>query len=133
LEIILELILSFIGELLLQITVEMLAELGFQTSRNKFKHRASNPYLAFTGYCIIGGLVGWISLLAFPHLFIDNETLVYVNLIATPVVAGLIMSFIGRMRAKKGSELIRLDSFLYGFAFAFCMALVRFYFASANV
>lgn len=34
---------------------------------------------------------------------------------------------LGRMRRRQGKELIRLDSFMYGFVFALAMTLIRFF------
>jgi hypothetical protein len=126
-EIILEFIFSFLGELILQIIAELLIESGFHGLANIVKSRKDrNPYLAFIGYCLLGTIVGFISLAIFPALFITGETFVLINLLVTPVLAGLAMSAIGRWRTKKGKNIIRLDSFIYGFSFALCMALVRY-------
>lgn len=48
------------------------------------------------------------------------------SLLITPLLAGLSMSGIGVLRERKGKTIIRLDSFSFGFIFAFGMALVRF-------
>ena len=39
------------------------------------------------------------------------------------------MVLVGRVRQKKGQNLVRLDRFGYAFVFAFAMALVRFIWA----
>lgn len=128
-EIIFELFFSIIGELLLQLLAELLIELGFHGLAETIVERKDrNPYYAFFGYCILGVIVGLISLLIFPVLLLAGNALGTINLIVTPTIAGFLMSFIGWLRRKHGQELIRLDSFMYGFAFAFCMALTRYSF-----
>lgn len=133
-EIILEIIFSFFGEFLLQILAELLIEFGFQSLVNTIIERKErNPYLAFIGYCLLGLIVGAISIAIFPVLFIEGKTLILINLGITPIFAGFAMSALGKWRSKRDKELIRLDTFLYGFAFAFCMALVRFGFGDVSV
>lgn len=78
------------------------------------------------GYGIFGAIVGAISLWLLPALFISVEWLRIVNLMATPLVAGLMMERLGAWREKKDQETIRLDTFAYGFIFALAMALIRF-------
>ena len=85
-----------------------------------------NPLLAGLGYCLLGLVVGGLSLLVFPNSFVRSERFHGINLVITPLLAGLVMAGIGRLRANRGEPLIRLDSFAYGFTFAFAMAAVRF-------
>jgi hypothetical protein len=131
-EVIFEFLFSVIGEFLLQITVEVLIELGFNGVANALSERKKrNPYLAFVGYCIFGAIAGAVSLWIVPHQIIESETTyALVNLFFTPIIAGLLMSFMGYVRKSKGKEIIRLDSFLYGFTFAFFMALIRYNFGT---
>jgi hypothetical protein len=51
------------------------------------------------------------------------------NLFLTPAAVGALMVLLGRARARKGQDLVRLDRFGYAFLFAFVMALVRFMWA----
>ena len=83
-------------------------------------------FLAAIGYCLLGLFLGGLSLLVFPEPFVRSERFPGVNLIITPALTGLAMSSIGRLREKQGKYTIKLDSFVYGFLFAFAMALVRF-------
>ncbi len=130
-ELIFEFIFSIFGELLLQIIVEVLIELGFNGVASTIQNRKErSPLLAFIGYCIIGGLAGALSLWIVPHQVIESETFALLNLFITPIIAGLLMSYIGYLRKRRGKDIIRLDSFIYGFTFAFSMALVRYYFGA---
>jgi hypothetical protein len=129
-EIIFEVLFQFLGELLLQIVVQLLVELGFHSLENSIRRRP-NPALATIGYILWGLMAGGLSLWAFPYSIIEDPTLRLLNLIATPVTLGCLMTLIGRFRARKGQDLVRLDQFGYAFVFAFAMAFVRFVWAAA--
>ena len=130
-ELILEVILQFFFELFLQILAEIFCELGLRPFAEMFQRKQiRNPWLASIGYFLVGAAVGGISLLFFKSTLIQNPSLRIVNLIVTPVLAGLVMLSIGWLRQKRGQYLVRLDRFGYGFIFAFGMALVRFMYAT---
>ena len=126
-ELIAEFLVQFVLEFLLQIFGELLIELGLRSLGEPFVHREQrNPILAAVGYCVLGFIMGGLSLLIFPKSFVRSERFHGINLIITPVLAGLVMGLIGRLRELKGKTVIRLDSFLYGFLFALAMASIRF-------
>lgn len=128
-EIIFELLFEIIGEILIQIIFELLFEFGFYSVLEiRKKRKARNPFIAFIGYLIVGAAIGGISLFIFPESFISNSKYKILNLIMTPLLAGAVMSFMGWWRRKYDQEIIRLDKFLYGYAFALSMAIVRFLF-----
>ena len=128
-EIILEFVLGFVLEFVLQVFGELLVELGLRSLAEPFREReARNPFLAFAGYALLGVIVGVLSLLIFPHSFVRSAKLHGISLFITPTLAGLVMSGVGWLRRRQGRTVIRLDSFSYGFIFAFAMALVRFLF-----
>lgn len=120
-------IVQFLGELLLQAFGELIAELIGRSLKEPFRRpEPIHPSLAAIGYGILGAIAGAISLWVLPSLFISAEWLRIVNLIATPLVAGLMMDRLGAWREMKNQETIRLDTFAYGLVFALSMALVRF-------
>jgi hypothetical protein len=125
---VLELILGFFGELLLQLVLEMLAELGLRSVRESFRPQP-NPVLALIGYLLLGLIGGGLSLLLAPH-FLIAQGLRMLNLAFAPVLAGLAMTALGAWRSGRGQELMRLDRFLYGYCFALAVAAVRFQFAA---
>ncbi|HEX7332600.1 MAG TPA: hypothetical protein VF290_13940 [Pyrinomonadaceae bacterium] len=130
-EIIGELLLQLILEVLLQVLGELLAEVGLRSFAEPFvKREERNPILAGIGYCLLGLIFGGLSLLIFPDAIVRSERFHGINLLITPVLAGLAMSAFGHLLKRQGKTLIRLDSFIYGFLFAFMMALVRFVFTS---
>src|SRR5262245_32000165 len=128
-EIIFEIMLQFLGELLLQAFFQIATELGLHSLANTFQKRR-NPWLSTLGFTLWGLMAGGISLWIFPTSVIANPVLRQVNLVATPVALGLVMMLIGKIRLKKGQQLVRLDQFGYAFMFAFTMALIRFIWAT---
>lgn len=120
-----EIILQFLGELLLQVLIEGLAELGIHSLSNVFK-KPKNKLLSLIGYCLWGAIAGGLSLLIFSTSFIHSPDLKLANLFITPILIGGCMMVVGKIRTAKGDAIIGLDTFLYGFLFAFSMSLVRY-------
>lgn len=114
-----EFIIEFLGSLVLRGIEAM-----FDTSQPK------NPLLVCMGYVFLGGVVGGLSLLLFPHPMVHRSRIPGVSLIISPVLAGLGMSFVGASRRRRDQKVIQIESFGYGFAFAFGMALIRFLFTT---
>jgi len=65
----LEAILEIFGQILLQVFIEGLAELGLQSVTEPFRRR-SLAGMAGVGYLLFGALLGGISLLVFPIHFV---------------------------------------------------------------
>lgn len=103
--------------------------LGLHSMREPFR-RPPNPWLAAIGYAILGAIAGGLSLLILPTLFVQSHSLQLMNVVLTPIAAGLAMMAIGAWRRRRDQEVIRLDKFAYGYLFALAMALVRFNFGS---
>ena len=124
----LELLFEFFTEFLLQIVVELLAEIGLRSTTEPFR-KPPNPWLAAIGYAIFGATAGGLSLFVLPEPLVQEETWRLVNLAVTPVLAGLAMAAMGAWRVRRGQQTLRIDRFSYGYLFALCMAIVRFHFA----
>ena len=119
---------SFLVEILfefvLQFVLEVLVEIGAHKAK---RDRAPvNPVLALVAYLGIGGLLGGMSYLFFPQQLISHPYAHVANLIITPIAVGLALGAVGAWRSRQGSELVRLDKFAYGYAFALAFALTRF-------
>jgi hypothetical protein len=126
-----EFLVELFFEFLLQLVAEVLLEAGIQVWVDRAgTYREPRPVLAFLGYATLGVALGWLSLVMFPMLFIRSVAWQKVNLVATPVLAGLAMSALGALRRRQGKVVLRIDRFSYGFVFALAMALVRFLGAS---
>jgi hypothetical protein len=120
-------LLQFLAEMVLQIVAEAFAELGVRSMREPFRlPEPLHPALAAIGYAIFGAMAGAISLWLFPSLFISAGWQRMLNLLLTPIAAGLAMGALGAWRRRRGEVLIRLDRFGYGFLFALAMAIVRY-------
>ena len=124
-------LLEILLEILLPVLIELVSEFGFyqayKTVRNPFRN---SKLIEGTGYVVVGGMLGAASVFIFPQSFIGHYDLRILNLIITPILAGLAMMAVGSVRRKKGQEPILLDSFTYGALFAFSLQIVRFLFAS---
>ena len=121
-------LLELLGELVIQIVVECLVELGIHAIGEPLR-KPPNPWIAAIGYALFGAIVGGLSLLVFPHNLMP-ETWRTANIVLTPLAAGLAMMAMGRWRARRGDTRLRIDRFGYGCLFALAMALVRYRFAS---
>ena len=128
-EVLLEFLFQIFGEVLLQLFIEALVELGMHSLAETVQ-RPRHPVYAAIGFVLLGLIAGAVSLLVLPHSPIAAPQLRLANLIVTPVVIGLVMMLVGRLRAKRGQDLVRLDRFGYAFLFAFAMGLVRFVWVS---
>ena len=124
----LEFLFQIIGEIVLQIVFEVLAELGLHSLAEPFR-RPPNPWLAALGYSLLGASAGGLSLLAFPSHLVDSHGVQIANLIITPIAVGLVMCAMGAWRARREEPLLRIDKFAYGYLFAVSLALVRYAFA----
>jgi VIT1/CCC1 family predicted Fe2+/Mn2+ transporter len=123
-----EFLLELLGELLIQIVVEFLVELGIHSIGER-QRKPLDPWIAAIGYALFGAIVGGLSLLVFPHNLMP-EAWRAVNIVLTPLAAGLAMMAMGTWRARRGDTRLRIDRFGYGYLFALAMALVRYQFAS---
>jgi len=92
----------------------------FETSEFK------NPLQACIGYAFFGGVAGGLSLLFFPHPLVHPSRVPGLSVIISPVLAGLGMSLVGSTLRKRNKKAMQIESFSYGFAFAFGMAIIRF-------
>jgi len=114
-------------ELFGQAVFELLAEFGLRSLAEPLRRpKPIHPILATFGYAIYGAAAGWLSIVVLPHHFIKGQALQIANLIISPTLCGLFMGMKGARRKKKDKDIIPLDSFLYGFIFAFAMAGVRY-------
>ena len=126
-----EFLLQIFLEFLLQIISEVLLDVFLHTtSRYTWLRKSLNALLTAVLFFAAGLLIGFLSISIFPQAFIRSSTLHGINLLITPVLAGFTMFAIGWYRVRRGNLLIRLESFSYGFIFAFAMALIRLLFTT---
>lgn len=118
-----------IGELLLQVVLEVLVEFGLHSLKASTR-RAPNPWMAALGYIMLGAICGGVSLLFLPTHLTPEGPLRTLNLLFSPAAAGLLMAALGKWRARRAEPLLRIDRFSYGYLFALALALVRHHFAA---
>lgn len=136
-EVILELVIraigwlfQIVGELLVQLVGQFFVDLiGHKLQRSVQRSEPIQPWVSAIGYLIFGATTGAISLLFVPDAFIKLEWLRALNIVATPLVAGLVMAWVGSWRRHHDKTVIRLESFSYGLSFAFAMTFVRHIYA----
>lgn len=119
-----EFLLELLGELLIQIVVECLVELGIHSIGEPLR-KPPNPWIAAIGYALFGAIIGGLSLFVVPHNLMPEAWRV-ANIVLTPLAAGLAMMAMGRWRARRGDTRLRIDRFGYAYLFALAMALVRY-------
>ena len=124
-----ELIFYVIGEVLLQLVIEALVEIGLHSVKEPFKRRPS-PGFAAVGYGILGAVLGGFTLLILPNHLTPTGSWRLVNLLVTPIVLGVFMSAVGTWRRRRNEAVFRIDKFSYGYLFALSIAIVRFLFAN---
>ncbi len=122
----LEFLVEVVGEFVLQLFLELLVEMGFQSLAAPFRKERS-PALAALGHCLFGLVIGGISLWLFPQHLVASPTLRWLNLIVTPVLVGLSLMVVGEWRKRRGQIQLRLDTFAYAYLFAMSLAVVRFF------
>jgi hypothetical protein len=120
-ELFLEVLFEFAGEAVLDLVLRAIAKV-FTTPR------FTSPALASAGYTCLGVLAGGLSLIIFPHPLVRPSRLHGISLLVSPIVTGLVMSLIGSALSRRGKKVTQIESFGYGFAFAFGMALIRYIF-----
>ena len=113
-------------EFLLTLLFELFFEVGSRNFANAFElSKDHNRYVAFFGYIMLAIFGALFSLTIFPVHLIKIPAFQILNVCLTPVLAGTLMSFIGKKLRAKSAKVIRLDSFFYGWLFAFVFAFIR--------
>ena len=85
------------------------------------------PEFAMLVYAFLGAIVGVASVRAFPHAIVRPSRFHGVSVLVAPVITGLVMAGIGMVLRRKGKKTTGIESFAYGFAFAFGMAAARYF------
>jgi hypothetical protein len=123
-------LLEILLELVLPLFAEFLAELALhRLGRLPWAEKTGRVVLSASMYSGVGLVAGLLSLLIFPKAFARSSTLPGISLFITPVLGGLLMSYIAWLRVRTWDWTIRLETFAYGFLFAFAMTLLRLLFA----
>ncbi len=118
-------------EVLIQVVGEAILGMIVRSSRNAIKKSEPiSPVLAAVGYLVLGAACGVVSIFFFPHPLIHPSRIHGISLLVSPVITGLIMAQVGLLLRRKDKNTVGIESFWYGFTFAFGVALIRFIFIS---
>jgi hypothetical protein len=82
--------------------------------------------LATLMFTLLGLGLGFLSALVIPHSLFHPSKLHGISLLISPLITGLFMGLIGRSVRRRGRSTVRIESFGYGFTFAFALAFIRF-------
>ncbi len=127
-EFIFEILFQFLAELLIQCLGELLVNFGARSLVDGNTARR-HPIVCLFGNVVLGLIAGAISVLIFRRHFIASESLRVAALFVVAGLAGWGMSAFGKWQEKQGGVRAGLERFWNGFAFAFAMGSVRFFFA----
>lgn len=122
----LEFVFDVLGELLLQLIFQLVADLGAHTASPHRKDGPRSPVLSIIGHLVFGALGGGLSLLVLPHAWIHDPIARVAYLVLAPIAAGGATAGIGYLRRKREQTTVTLERFGYGYLLAFSFALVRF-------
>jgi hypothetical protein len=85
-----------------------------------------NPIAISIGLAMLGAGAGFLSVAVIPHPLVHPTRFHGLSLVLSPLIAGLIMSRLGRALRRRNRATIPIETFSYGFVFALAMAIVRF-------
>lgn len=123
----LEVVFEIVGELLLQVVFEALAQAGVHLVRNPdHQPRHLSLWLVVPGYALFGVIAGAVSLLVFPDYLIRGRLAQAAYLVLAPVAAGAAVAAIGLWRSRRGVPRYGIDRFACGYVFALAFALLRY-------
>jgi hypothetical protein len=119
----------FLAKSCLQIFAEAVFDLIARAIAAVFQNsEIRNRSIASVGYALLGLFAGAASIFLLPHPLFHPSRVHGISLLISPVLTGALMAIIGSMLRRQGRETVRIESFTYGFIFAFGMALVRLLF-----
>ena len=87
----------------------------------------TNPPLTILKFTMLALGLGFVSVLVLPHALVHPSKFHGISLLVSPVITGIIMGLVGRMVRRRGSTPVRIESFAYGFTFAFAFSLIRLF------
>jgi len=131
-----EIIFEIFGEFLFEVVLTVLGEIfsGLVGGGiSGLSHWQPPPVLKAIFYLGAGCLLGWGSLLIFPHGMARMPDTKMAILIGTPLACAVVMGFLSAWRHKRKSDstdVFRIEAAIYGLLFAVPMAAARFMYAT---
>lgn len=121
-------LLELLAEFLLEAALGELAGLLSRLVRRfTITVRRGNPVVTTVTFILVGVAFGFLSAWIFPHPLVHPSRFHGISLLVSPVLTGFAMTWIGRAWRRRGRDSVRIESFGYGFTFAFAVALIRFW------
>ena len=121
--------LEVFGEVALQVVLEALAEAGSHLLGGRTGTQTGRGFLML-GYALLGALVGFLSLLAFPHSLAHSHGARLASLLLAPLVATASTVALGRLWRSRSSAPVTLDRAAYAYLFALALGAVRYVWAN---
>jgi len=138
-------ILEFVLEVLIQIVFEAVVDAASRTYRAREiataasrSHRRfcflpwlrsalsqTNPLVTILKFTLLGLALGSVSVFVLPHPLVHPSRFHGISLLISPAVTGMVMGLIGRVVRRRGHLPVQIESFAYGFTFAFAFSLIR--------
>ncbi|MEQ1762655.1 MAG: hypothetical protein ABL984_05840 [Pyrinomonadaceae bacterium] len=127
LEAIAEIIFGFVGELLLEIVVEVLVEFGFHKTAGRLSDSFRSRTFVGLAYTVFGVILGFASLYVFPKIQFDLAVIPALYFIVSPIIAGFSLTTVSWLidRGIGNSVWFKWDKFIFGVVFALGYSLSR--------
>jgi hypothetical protein len=126
---ILAILLQLLGEFILQLVIDALGEIIWSIAKRLLGRPDRSYSLSVIVLFLSGCLVAALSLVIWPECFFRPGAIPGLSLIASPLLAGLVMRLYGNYRRENNRLTTKIATFGGGAALAFGFALVRFIWA----
>lgn len=129
-EAIVEITFGFIGELFLEIVVEVLVEFGFHNTAGRLSDSFRSRTFVGIAYAVFGVVLGFASLYVFPKIEFDLAVIPALYFVVSPIIAGFSLTTVSWLidRGIGNSPWFRWDKFIFGVVFALGYSLSRLVF-----
>ena len=126
-EAIFEIIFGFIGELLLELVVEVLVEFGFHNTAGRLSDSFRSRTFVGLAYTVFGVILGFASLYIFPKVAFESAIVPTLYFIVSPIIAGFSLTTVSWLidRGIGNSRWFKWDKFVFGVVFALGYSLSR--------
>lgn len=126
-EAIVEIIFGFIGELVLELVVEVLVEFGFHGTAERVSDSFRSRTFVGLAYTVFGVILGFISLYIFPKIQFDLAVIPMLYFVVSPIIAGFALTTVSWFidRGICNSPWFKWDKFIFGVVFALGYSLSR--------
>jgi hypothetical protein len=129
-EVIFEIIFGFIGELALELVVEVLVEFGFHDTAERVSDSFRSRTFVGLAYTVFGAILGFLSLYIFPKVAFDSVVIPTLYFLVSPIIAGFLLTTVSWLidRGIGNSSWFKWDKFIFGVVFAMGYSLSRVFF-----